>query len=157
MARQEILLIKPVNGLGDEGEQVTVKAGYARNYLLPRRLGVPLTKANRKQMEALLKARETRLQRELSTAEETAGKLRGLHLAIPVKTGPGGRLFGSISAVDLRERIAQEGIDVDRRMIMLHNPLKSLGKHSTAIKLHPEVSVEIEFDVVSENPIEEDA
>ena len=127
MARQEILLIKPVDGLGDEGEQVTVKAGYARNYLLPRRLGVPLTKANRKQMEALLKARETRLQGELSTAEETAAKLRGLHLAIPVKTGPGGRLFGSVSAADLRERIAEEGIDVDRKMIMLHTPLKSLG------------------------------
>lgn len=157
MAKQKILLIKPVAGLGDEGEQVTVKAGYARNYLLPRRLGVPFTKSNRKQMEALSKVRAKRLQDDLSAAEETAEKLRELHLAISVKTGPGGQLFGSVSAADLHVRITEEGIEVDRRKILLNTPLKDLGQHTAAIKLHPEVSVEIEFDVVSENPIAEEA
>jgi large subunit ribosomal protein L9 len=157
MARQEILLIKPVDGLGNEGENVTVKTGYARNYLLPRHLGIPFTKSNRKQMEALLKVREKRLQETLSAAEETAEKLRGLRLAIPVKTGPGGQLFGSVSAADLHVRITEEGIEVDRRKIILNAPLKSLGQHTTTIKLHPEVSVTIKFDVVSENPIAEKA
>jgi large subunit ribosomal protein L9 len=156
MARKEVLLLKPVEGLGNEGEQVNVRAGYARNYLLRKKLAVPMTEANRKQMEALLNAREQRLARELSTAEEMVGKLRRLHIAIPVKTGPGGKLFGSVSANDLKEWFTEEGIEVERKRIMLHTPVKSLGKHETRIKLHPEVSVDIEFEVVSENPIEEE-
>jgi len=157
MSTQNILLLKPIEGLGHEGEQVKVKAGYARNYLLPKKLAIPLTAANRKQMEALQRASELRLAKELTVAEEVAKLIGKVHIAIPVKTGPGGRLFGSVSSLDLEKRLLEEGIEVERKRIHLYNPIKSLGKHTTRIKLHPEVSVDFEFEVVSENPIEEES
>ena len=155
MAKREVLLITPIENLGEEGETVEVKAGFARNYLLPKKLAVPMNEANRKQMEALERARGMRLARELSSAEELAARLRELHIAIPVKTGPGGRLFGSVTAADLRNRLAEEGLKIDRKRVSIYNPIKTLGKHTTTIKLHPEVSFNLEFEVVSENPIEE--
>ncbi len=157
MSTQNLLLLTPIDGLGQEGEQVKVKSGYARNYLLPRKLAIPMTAANRKQMEALERAREIRLAKELSSAEEIAGRIGKVHIAIPMKTGPGGKLFGSVSSMDLQKRLEEEGVKVKRKQIHLFNPVKSLGKHTTQIKLHPEVSVDFEFEVVSENPIEEEA
>src|SRR4029079_8575072 len=94
MAHTEVLLIKPVDGLGGEGDQVKVRAGYARNYLLPRGIAVPLTGANRKQVEALKKRRATREAQELTGAKELAGKLEKTPLAFSVKTGEGGKMFG---------------------------------------------------------------
>ncbi len=155
MAKREVLLLTPIENLGEEGEKVEVRAGFARNYLLPRKLAVPMNEANRKQMEALERARGIRLATELTSAEELAARLRELHIAIPVKTGPGGRLFGSVTAADLRNRLAAEGVEIDRKNIAIFNPIKTLGKHTTTIKLHPEVKVDLEFEVVSENPIEE--
>ena len=157
MSTQNILLLKPIEGLGHEGEQVKVKAGYARNYLLPKKLAIPLTAANRKQMEALQRASEIRLAKELTAAEEIAGRIGKVHIAIPVKTGPGGRLFGSVTNLDLEKRLLEEGIEVERKQIHLYSPVKTLGKHTTRIKLHAEVSVDFEFEVVSENPIEEES
>ncbi len=157
MSTQNILLLEPIEGLGNEGEQVKVKAGYARNYLLPRKMAIPLTTANRKQIEALQKARELRLTNELAAAQEIAERIGKAHIAIPVKTGPGGRLFGSVSSMDLQKRLLEEGVELERKQFHLYNPVKSLGKHTTRIKLHSEVSVDFEFDVVSENPIEEES
>ena len=156
MTTKNILLLKPIEGLGHEGEEVKVKAGYARNYLLPRKLAIPMTLANRKQMEALQKAREVRLAKEISGAEETAALIGKAHIAIPVKTGPGGKLFGSVTSMDLQKRLAEDGIEIERKHIHLYNPVKALGKHTTRIKLHADVSVDLEFEVVSENPIEEE-
>ncbi len=156
MPSKNILLLKPIEGLGHEGEEVKVKAGYARNYLLPRKLAIPMTSANRNQLEALQKARDVRLGKELSEAEERAAQIVKAHIAIPVKTGPGGKLFGSVSSMDLQKRLAEDGIDIERKHIHLYNPVKSLGKHTTRIKLHTDVAVDMEFEVVSENPIEEE-
>ena len=156
MATTNLLLLKPLENLGNEGEEVKVRSGYARNYLLPRKLAVPVTRANRRQMEALAKARENRLRNELADAQETAKKLEALRIAIAVKTGPGGKIFGSVTAQNLSDRIAEEGITLDRRQLSLYTPVKSLGKHTTRIRLHSDVSVDFEFEVVSENPIEED-
>ena len=155
MATQEILLLQPIEGFGNEGEQIRVKAGYARNYLLPRKLAIPLTDSNRKQIESLQRAREERLSKELSSAEQLAARLETVRIAIPVKTGPGGRVFGSVTAMDLQKRLAEEEIELDRKQFNLYNPVKSLGRHSTKIRLHPEITVELEFEVVSENPIGE--
>lgn len=155
MANAEVLLLQPVENLGHEGDQVKVKAGYARNFLLPRKLAVPLTRANRKQVEALQKAREDRLAKERAQAEEIANKLKQLNIAIPVKTGPGGKLFGAVTALDLQTRLGEEQIELDRKQIHLAENVKTLGKHSAEIKLHADVAVDFEFEVVSENPIEE--
>ncbi|HWA11248.1 MAG TPA: 50S ribosomal protein L9 [Opitutaceae bacterium] len=154
MAYSEVLLVKPVDGLGGEGDQVKVRAGYARNYLLPRSIAVPVTHANRKQIEALKKRRAEREARDLSGAQELAKKLEKTSLAFAVKTGEGGRMFGAITVNDLHDKLAASGIALDKKRIHLHTPVKTIGKHSVKVKLHPDVTVELAFDVVSENPIE---
>jgi large subunit ribosomal protein L9 len=154
MAYNEVLLVKPVDGLGGEGDQVKVRAGYARNYLLPRNIAVPVTSANRKQVEALKKRRGEREATELNGARELASKLEKTSLAFAVKTGEGGKMFGAVTATDIHDKLVAAGINVEKRRIHLHTPVKTLGKHEVKIKLHPDVSVDISFDVVSENPIE---
>jgi len=154
MALSEILLVKPVENLGGEGDQVKVRAGYARNYLLPRGIAVPLTTANRKQVEALKKRRAEREAQELGGAQELAKKLEKKSLAFAVKTGEGGKMFGAITANDIHEKLAADGLEIDKKRIHLHTPVKTLGQHTVKIKLHADVTVELNFDVVSENPIE---
>lgn len=155
MANQKLLLLEPVDNLGNEGDEVTVKSGFARNYLLPLKKAVPLTKANRKQMEVLRERAAKRLQDELEKARGVAGRIEALSIVFAVQTGPGGKMFGSITAADIAKRITEEGVELDKRQVLLGHPVKELGQHSTRIRLHPDVTVEISFEVVSENPIEE--
>jgi large subunit ribosomal protein L9 len=154
MAHTEILLLKPVDGLGGEGDQVKVRAGYARNFLLPQKFAASLTKANKKQVEALKKRRAEREASEYSSAQELAKKIEKTSLAFAVKTGEGGKMFGAITATDIHEKLTAAGIAIDKKKIHLHVPVKTLGKHTVKVKLHADVSVEVNFDVVSENPIE---
>lgn len=154
MAHSEVLLLQPVDGLGAEGDQVKVRAGYARNFLLPQGKAVPLTVANRKQVEALKKARALREAKELEGAQALAKQIEKAAIAIAVKTGEGGKLFGAVTANDIHEKLAAAGINVEKRRIHLGQPIKALGKHAVNIRLHPDVTVELNFDVVSENPIE---
>ncbi|MDP1581193.1 MAG: 50S ribosomal protein L9 [Candidatus Didemnitutus sp.] len=154
MAHSEVLLLKPVDGLGAEGDQVKVRAGYARNFLLPQGMAVPLTVSNRKQVEALKRARGLREAKELNGAQEIAAKLAKTNIAIAVKTGEGGKLFGAVTVNDIHEKLVAAGIEIEKRRIHLGQPVKTLGKHEVKIKLHTDVSVELSFDVVSENPIE---
>ncbi len=154
MAHNEVLLLKPVDGLGAEGDQVRVRAGYARNFLLPQGIAVPLTVSNRKQVESLKKARALREAKELDGAQALAKQIEKATIAIAVKTGEGGKLFGAVTGNDIHEKLAAAGITVEKRRIHLGQPVKTLGKHAVNIRLHPEVTVELNFDVVSENPIE---
>lgn len=155
MAYSEVLLLKPVEGLGGEGDQVRVRAGFARNYLRPRKIAVPVSHANRKQVEALQAARARRETHELEHAKALEEKLSKISIAIAVKTGEGGRMFGSVTAQDVIARLADEGIEIEKKRLSLHSPLKTLGKHTTSIKIHPEVTFELELEIVSENPINE--
>ena len=154
MASSELLLIKPVDGLGGEGDQVKVRAGYARNFLLPRGFAVPLTQSNKKQVEALKKRRGEREAQELAGAQELAKQLEKVSIAFVVKTGEGGKMFGAITVNDLHDKLVASGVNVEKKKIHLHTPVKTLGKHEVQVKLHSEVSVTVSFDVVSENPIE---
>jgi large subunit ribosomal protein L9 len=154
MANHEVLLLKPVDGLGAEGDQVKVRAGYARNYLLPQGMAVPLTQANRKHVESLKKARGLREAKELDGAQALAKQIEKAGIAIAVKTGEGGKLFGAVTANDIHAKLTAAGINVEKRRIHLGQPIKTLGKHTVNIRLHSEVTVELSFDVVSENPIE---
>ncbi len=156
MATTEILLVKPVEHLGHEGEQLKVRAGYARNYLLPRNLAVPVTLANRKQVESLQKIRESRLAKELAGAQDLAAKIAKVSIAIAVKTGPGGKLFGAVTNADLIKRLADEGVNLPEKTHVIKEAVKTLGKHVASFKLHADVPIEFSFEVVSENPIEED-
>jgi large subunit ribosomal protein L9 len=153
MAHHEVLLVKPVENLGAEGDQVKVRAGYARNYLLPRSIAVPLTGSNRKQVEALKKRRAEREAHELSGAQTMAALIEKTRIAFAVKTGEGGKMFGAVTTNDIHEKLAQAGIEIEKRKIQLHTPVKALGQHTVKIKLHADVSVDLNFDVVSENPI----
>lgn len=154
MAFTEVLLIKPVDGLGAEGEQVRVRAGFARNYLLPQGIALPVNRANTKYIESLQKARELREARDLEAAKAIETKLAAINLVFAVKTGEGGKMFGAITATDIHEKLTAAGIAIDKKKIHLHVPVKTLGKHTVKVKLHADVSVEVNFDVVSENPIE---
>ncbi len=154
MANSEILLLKPVEGLGGEGDQVKVRAGYARNYLLPRGFAAPVTVANRKQVDALKRRRAERESLELNGAQELAKKLEKTSFAFAVKTGEGGKMFGAITGSDVHDKLTAAGFSIDKKRILLHTPVKTLGKHTVKVKLHADVTVELAFDVVSENPIE---
>ncbi|HYC72287.1 MAG TPA: 50S ribosomal protein L9 [Opitutaceae bacterium] len=154
MAHNEVLLLKPVDGLGAEGDQVKVRAGYARNFLLPQGMAVPLTVANRKQVESLKKARGLREAKELEGAQALGKQIEKSGIAIAVKTGEGGKLFGAVTANDIHEKLAAAGINLEKKRIHLGQPIKTLGKHEVKIRLHPDVTVDLSFEVVSENPIE---
>ncbi|MBL9186214.1 MAG: 50S ribosomal protein L9 [Opitutaceae bacterium] len=154
MATTQVLLVKPVEGLGGEGDQVKVRAGYARNFLLPRKIAVQMNAANQRHIDALKKRRADREQSELNGAQELAKKLEKTSLAFAVKTGEGGKMFGAITAADIHEKLAAAGHLIDKKKIHLFTPVKTLGQHTVKIKLHADVSVELPFDVVSENPIE---
>lgn len=156
MATNEVLLLQPVENLGNEGDTVKVRAGYARNFLFPRKMALPMTRANRKQMEALIQRREERLKAELEQAEARKQRIEALSIAFSMKTGQGGKLFGSVTNQQVGDRLKEEGIEVDRHKITFDQPVKELGQHTAYIKLHAEVTAELKFDVVSENPIEEE-
>ncbi|MEO0796351.1 MAG: 50S ribosomal protein L9 [Verrucomicrobiota bacterium] len=155
MATTNVLLLQPVESLGHEGDQVTVKAGYARNFLLPRNLALPVNRANQKYIQSLQARKEARLKQEREHAEQVLARLETVSIAIAVKTGEGGKMFGSVTSQDLVDRLKEDGIEVGRKQLNLHTPVKSLGKHTTKVKLHPEISYQLEWEVVSENPIEE--
>lgn len=157
MANSKVLLLQPVQGLGAEGDTVTVRAGYARNYLLPRKQALPITQANKKYVESLLKSREARERKEIEIAQELSEKIEKIHIAIAVKTGEGGKMFGSVTASNLLERLQEEGIELTKKQLGLPQPIKELGSHIAHIKLHSDVETELKFEVVSENPIEETA
>ena len=156
MATQEILLLQPVENLGAEGDTVTVKAGYARNYLLPRKMALPVTQANRKYVESLQARRAAREAKEIAGAEELKAKIEKIEIVFELKTGDEG-VFGAVTSGDLIERFKEKGIELDKRQLSLYTPAKSLGKHTTKIRLHKEVSFEFEFELKAEGGEETEA
>ena len=157
MANNQVLLLQPINGLGAEGDTVTVKAGFARNFLLPRKLALPITQANKKHVESLLKAREAREQREFEDSRALSERIEKTSIAIAVKTGEGGKMFGAVTANDVLKRLKTEGIELVKKQLQIAAPIKELGSHVVTIKLHADIETELKFEVVSENPIEESA
>ena len=154
MATIEVLLIKPVDGLGAEGEQVRAKAGYARNYLLLQGIALPVNRGNQKYIASLAKARVVREARDLAAAQALADKLQATSLTFSVKTGEGGKMYGAISVTEIIARLNEQGIEIERKRIQLgQGPVKLLGKHVAHVKLHPTIAFELGFEIVSENPI----
>jgi large subunit ribosomal protein L9 len=146
----EVILREDVKSLGRAGELVRVKPGYARNFLLPKGLAYEATEGNKKRVEAEARARQARQAQERSEAEALAAQLAGLTLTLARKAGEGDRLFGSITAHDLAEALAAKGIAVDRRKIELEHPIKTLGTHTVAIRLHHDVQAALAVTVVAE-------
>lgn len=146
----EVILREDVKTLGRAGELVRVKPGYARNYLLPQGLAYEATEGNKKRIAAETRARDTRNQAERVEAERRAAALGAVSLTLAGKAGEEGKLFGSITAQDIADALAREGHEVDRRRIELEHPIKTLGHHTVAVRIHPEVQAEVRVSVVAE-------
>jgi large subunit ribosomal protein L9 len=150
MATTQVLLREDIDDLGARGDIVRVKAGYARNYLLPRKLAVQATASNVKQIEqeraALLKKEAT----ERSTAEGQAEQMRRLSLNFERKVGEHGLLYGSVTSMDIAEALKERGYELDRRRINLREAIKEVGDYTVNVRLHRDVNVEIPVVVTDE-------
>ena len=146
----ELILREDVQALGKAGELVRVKPGYARNFLLPRGLAYEATEGNKKRIAGETRARAARQATEKADAEGLAAKLGALTLTLSGKAGDEGKLFGSITAQDVAGALARAGHTVDRRRIELEHPIRTLGSHTVAVRLHPEVHAEVRVSVVAE-------
>jgi large subunit ribosomal protein L9 len=144
----KLILTQEVSGLGAPGDVVEVKAGYGRNYLVPRSLAMPWTRGSEKQIDLIKRARSAREIRSLDDAREAASRLAGLRVRLQTRAGTGGRLFGSISTADIAAAVkAAGGPELDRRKIEVTNPIKTVGSHQVSVRLHPEVSARLELEV----------
>jgi len=146
----EVILREHVDNLGRRGDIVKVAAGYARNYLLPRKLALLATDGNRKHVERERKIMETREAEEKSQAEAIATRLGSVEIAIARRVGDTEQLYGSVTAVDIAEYLKGKGFEVDRRKLILPEPIKTLGSHNVPLKLHREVTVPLTVRVVRE-------
>ena len=146
----EVILRDHVDHLGKRGEVVKVADGYARNYLLPRKLALPATEANKKWIERERKIAEARDQEERGAAEAIATRLTVLELSIARKVGENDQLYGSVTNADIAEMLAKKGFEVDRRKILLPDPIKSLGEHTVPVKLHRDVTAQLKVTVAKE-------
>jgi large subunit ribosomal protein L9 len=147
----QVLLLQDVSGIGNAGEVKKVADGYARNYLLPRKLAVVATEGAVKQAEAIKQAVIRREAKTRADAQELAKMIEQVTLTLRAKAGEGDRLFGSITSADIVEALAREkGITVDKRKVDLDSPLKELGAHQVTIKLHPDVSARVTVVVEKE-------
>ncbi|MBR3520400.1 MAG: 50S ribosomal protein L9 [Paludibacteraceae bacterium] len=146
----EIILLQDVQNLGYKDDVVKVKNGYGRNYLIPQGKAILATPSAKKQLEENLKQRAHKLAKIKADAEELAAKLNGVSLQIGAKTSATGTIFGSVNNIQIAEALAKKGFDVDRKIIFINDNVKELGSYKATIKLHKEVSAEINFEVVAE-------
>ena len=146
----EVILREHVDNLGKRGEIVKVADGYARNFLLPRKLALLATDANRKHVERERKIAEAREAQEKGQAETVAGKLAALEIVITRRVGETDQLYGSVTAADIADFLKEKGFEVDRRRIILPEPIKAIGDHNVPLKLHREVTVALKVRVRKE-------
>jgi len=145
-----VLLREDLDNLGHRGDVVKVAPGYARNFLLPKRLAMQVTPGNLKLIEQERKALQAKGEREKHSAADLARRIGGVSCTIAKKVGDNDVLFGSVTSLEIGQALAKEGIEVDRRRILLEDPIKSLGVFTVPIKIHPEVTAELKVWVVRE-------
>jgi large subunit ribosomal protein L9 len=146
----QVILRERVDNLGNPGDVVEVKPGYGRNYLIPRGLAYEATQANVRRLEADRARVERKDAETLNDARQRAARFEGVSLTFHARAGQEGKLFGSITSADIAERLAEQGIEVDRRSIELDEPIKSLGVTSVPVRLHPQVRPEVKVWVIAE-------
>lgn len=147
----EVILKTDVAKLGHKDDIITVKPGYARNYLIPNGIAIVATESARKVLAENLKQRAHKLAKIKQDAEELAAKMEGLKLTIGAKASSTGKIFGSVNTIQIAEALKAQGFDIDRKIILLKDEtIKDLGQYTATIKLHREVKVDVVFDVVAE-------
>ena len=147
MSDTKVILTEEVRGLGNRGEVVSVAAGYARNFLLPKELALPATAGNMKRLEQQKKRYDARMAKEKEQAAQVAGSMEGVVLVLKKKAGEHDALYGSVTAAELAEALAEKGITVDKRRIELEEPIKRLGTHTVHVKIHREVVATVTVEV----------
>jgi large subunit ribosomal protein L9 len=145
----KLILTQEVAGLGAAGDVVEVKDGYGRNFLIPRGFAIRWTRGGEKTVESIKKARSARAVRDSDHAAEVKARLEGSTFNVPVRAGEGGRLFGAVTAADIASAIAQAGAEVDKRTIVVGNPIKSLGAHTVTVRVLEDVEAKVNLNVVS--------
>src|SRR5208283_3233543 len=153
MSKTSVILIQNIVGLGGESDLVKVSAGYARNYLFPQGLAVPLTATNKRRIEALRQRRADREAHEFNTMSELSKSISKLIAVIAVKTGEDGKMFGTVTAGMIADQLkTQFEIILDKKKIHLEHPIKILGEHDIELRLHPEVTATLKLRVESTTP-----
>jgi large subunit ribosomal protein L9 len=154
MAKTEVILTHNIVGLGGESDQVKVASGYARNYLFPQGLAIPMSGANKRRIEALQKRRAEREAHEFNTMSELSKSISKLIAVLAVKTGDDGKMFGTVTAGMIADQLkTQFDIALDKRKIHLEHPIKALGDYDVDLRLHPEVHATLKVRVESSTPI----
>ena len=146
----KLILTQEVSGLGAPGDVVDVAAGYGRNYLLPRGFAMPWTRGAEKQVELIKRARSVREIRTLEDAQVVAGQLERLTVRMKRRAGSNGRLFGSVGPGDIAAAVRDAGgPEIDRRKIVVSDPIKSAGSHQVQVRLHPDVSASVNIEITA--------
>jgi large subunit ribosomal protein L9 len=144
----KVILTEEIRGLGTRGDVVTVKDGYARNYLLPKNLAREATTGNLKQIEHERRKWALLAQQEKDAAQKAANAVKGVKVQIEKRVGEHGHLFGSVTANEIADALMEKGIEVDKRRIELAQPIKNIGVHDVEVRLHRDVSAQIQVEVV---------
>jgi large subunit ribosomal protein L9 len=154
MAKTEVILIQNIVGLGGESDQVKVAAGYARNYLIPHGMAVPLTGANKRRIEALRQRRGEREAHEFTSMTELGKSLSNLIAVVAVKTGEDGKMFGTVTSGMIADQLKRQfDVVLEKRKIHLEQPIKALGEHEVELRLHPQVNAKLKVRVESTTPL----
>src|SRR5256885_12384180 len=154
MAKTEVILTHNIVGLGGESDQVTVAAGYGRNYLFPQQLAIPLTGANKRRLEVLKQRRAEREAHELNTMTELAKSLSKLICIVTVKTGEDGKMHGTVTSGMIADQLkTQFDVALDKRKIHLEHPIRTLGEHEIEMRLHQDVVTKLKLRVESTTPM----
>jgi large subunit ribosomal protein L9 len=146
----EVILRQHVDNLGERGQIVKVADGYARNYLLPRKLALPASEGNKRHVERERKIMETREAEEKGQAEAIASRLSAVEITIARRVGETEQLYGSVTAADIADYLKAKGFEIDRRKLVLADPIKTIGEHNVPLKLHRNVTVPLKVKVVKE-------
>ncbi|MEY2475000.1 MAG: large subunit ribosomal protein [Actinomycetota bacterium] len=144
----KLILTHEVSNLGEPGDIVDVKDGFGRNYLLPRQFAIRWTKGAAKQVESIKAGRDARAVHDLEDAQQIKGRLEAEPINVGAHAGEGGRLFGAVTVSDIADALESVGVSVDKRRIEVGNPIKSVGAHEVAVRVHPEVSATVRLNVV---------
>lgn len=155
MANAQVILKEKIEGLGAESDVVKVRAGYARNFLIPQGKAYEATKSNLRHIEALKVERSRREAEELSAAQEIATKISKLKPKFTLSTGQGGKAFGSVTNIDIHKELEAAGLEIDRHGIELDKPIKKSGKSEVSIRLHPQVTATLTITVEAGEGAEE--
>lgn len=146
----QVILKEDVKDLGRIGEVVEVKDGYARNFLIPRGLAVEANPKNIKALEHEKRKIQEAAKKLKSSAEDLKSRIESKTIVIKAKAGEEDKLFGSVTAMDIADALKKEGIEIDRKKIIIEEPIKKLGDYSVTVKIHPEISAQLNIQVVSE-------